>query len=104
MRLTRRKMFGLPAVLFADAPKVSRLDVFPVTYPVTGHFRFFPKPERPTLLVKLTAEDGTVGWGQSVPIPAWSYETPIESLAAIRELLAFYPDRVSIEIGGGAGR
>jgi uncharacterized protein (DUF427 family) len=29
----------------------------------------------------------------------WSYETPIEPVAVIRELLAFYPDRVAIEIG-----
>jgi L-alanine-DL-glutamate epimerase-like enolase superfamily enzyme len=27
------------------------------------------------VVVKLTADDGTVGWGQSVPIPKWSYET-----------------------------
>jgi uncharacterized protein (DUF427 family) len=42
--------------------------------------------------------------GQTAKNAVWSYETPIESVAAIRELLAFYPDRVSIEIGGGAGR
>ena len=30
----------------------------------------------------------------------WSYETPIEAVAAISGYLAFYPDRVdSIEIG-----
>jgi uncharacterized protein (DUF427 family) len=27
----------------------------------------------------------------------WTYETPSESVAAIREHLAFYPDRVTIE-------
>ncbi len=42
--------------------------------------------------------------GQTAKNAVWSYETPIEPVAAIRELLAFYPDRVSIEIGGGAGR
>ena len=25
--------------------------------------------------MKITAGDGTVGWGQSVPAPRWSYET-----------------------------
>jgi L-alanine-DL-glutamate epimerase-like enolase superfamily enzyme len=25
--------------------------------------------------VKITADDGGVGWGQSVPVPQWSYET-----------------------------
>jgi uncharacterized protein (DUF427 family) len=29
----------------------------------------------------------------------WSYETPFERMAAIRELLAFYPDKVSIQAG-----
>jgi L-alanine-DL-glutamate epimerase-like enolase superfamily enzyme len=27
------------------------------------------------VLVKLTADDGTVGWGESVPSPRWGYET-----------------------------
>ena len=27
------------------------------------------------VLVKVTADDGTVGWGQSLPVPKWSYET-----------------------------
>ena len=31
------------------------------------------------VVVKIMAEDGTVGWGQSVPTPRWSYET-IESV------------------------
>jgi uncharacterized protein (DUF427 family) len=30
---------------------------------------------------------------------AWSYEDPKSDVAAIRGLLAFYPDRVSVEIG-----
>ena len=31
------------------------------------------------MAVKITADNGIVGWGQSVPIPRWSYET-IESV------------------------
>ena len=27
------------------------------------------------MVVKITADNGTVGWGQSVPVPKWSYET-----------------------------
>lgn len=30
---------------------------------------------------------------------AWSYEEPKADVAAIRGLLAFYPDRVTVEIG-----
>ena len=40
--------------------------------------------------------------GEAARNAVWSYETPIEPVGAIRELLAFYPDRVAIEIGGGA--
>ncbi len=29
----------------------------------------------------------------------WSYEQPYDGVAAIRELLAFYPDKVAFEIG-----
>jgi uncharacterized protein (DUF427 family) len=42
--------------------------------------------------------------GQTARNAVWSYETPIEPIAVIRELLAFYPDRVSIEIGARAAR
>ena len=39
-----------------------------------GRFKFFEGPRgqpagRPAVLVKITADDGTVGWGQSVPTP-----------------------------------
>jgi len=64
------------------------MEVFPATYAVQGHFRFFPKPERPTLFVKLTAEDGTTGWGQSVPIPTWSYESPESVAITLKQYLA----------------
>jgi L-alanine-DL-glutamate epimerase-like enolase superfamily enzyme len=52
-----------------------------VDYPVAGRFKFFPsspdgRPCRPTILVRITASDGSTGWGQSVPSPRWSYETP----------------------------
>ena len=29
----------------------------------------------------------------------WSYEQPYDEVASIRELLAFYPDKVAVEIG-----
>lgn len=60
--------------------RIASIEVFPMTYPMVGRFKFFEGPEgtptgRSTVMVKLTTEDGTVGWGQSVPIPKWSYET-----------------------------
>jgi L-alanine-DL-glutamate epimerase-like enolase superfamily enzyme len=61
--------------------RVERVETFSVTYPVAGHFKFFERPlgrppGRPTVVVKVTADEGTVGWGQCVPSPRWSYETP----------------------------
>ncbi len=59
---------------------IARIDTFPMLYPVVGRFKFFEGPQgrrpgRQAVLAKVTASDGTVGWGQSVPIPRWSYET-----------------------------
>jgi L-alanine-DL-glutamate epimerase-like enolase superfamily enzyme len=88
MQFSRREMLAMPAALLADSPKIAKAEIFPVTYGVTGHFRFFPKPERPALMVKITAEDGTSGWGQSVPIPTWSYETPESARHTLENYLA----------------
>lgn len=83
--MTRRHLLKTVAVFAAaPAPAIRKIEVFPVPYPVAAHFKFFTKPERPSVLVKMTAEDGTVGWGQSVPIPTWSYET-IESVMVTLE-------------------
>lgn len=95
MKLPRRDLLksGLAALVGtplagAAVPPIRRIEAIPATYPVTAFFRFFPKPERPTLLVKITLEDGSTGWGQSVPIPTWSYETPASVETAIRDYLA----------------
>ena len=37
--------------------------------------------------------------GRTARNAVWSYEQPYESLKVIKDLLAFYPDRVSFEIG-----
>ena len=88
--LTRRQILTLPlaAAAAAAAPPIRKVEIFSAPYRVTAYFRFFPKPERPTLMVKLTCEDGTVGWGQSVPIPTWSYETPESAASTLRDYLA----------------
>lgn len=59
---------------------IQTIETFPLNYPTIGRFKFFEGPKgrpvgRPAVLVKITASDGTVGWGQSVPVPKWSYET-----------------------------
>lgn len=60
--------------------KIAEITAYPMVYPTAGRFKFFEGPKgramgRPAVAVKITAEDGTVGWGQSVPSPRWSYET-----------------------------
>jgi uncharacterized protein (DUF427 family) len=37
--------------------------------------------------------------GRTARNAVWSYEAPYESMQAIKGLLAFYPDKVAVEIG-----
>lgn len=70
---------------------IDRIEAFPVLYPTVMRFKFFEGPQgegRPVVLIKITASDGTVGWGESVPVPRWSYETLEGATAAIRDYLA----------------
>ena len=85
--MTRRTLL-LAALAPAQSPPITRIEVFPLAYPVTGYFKFFTKPERPAIFVKVTCEDGTIGWGQSVPIPTWSYETLESATHTLRNYLA----------------
>ncbi|MEX0704395.1 MAG: enolase C-terminal domain-like protein, partial [Planctomycetales bacterium] len=58
--------------------RIVSIESFPVSYPVSGRFRFFAgkaPPRRETIIVKIADDSGNVGWGQSVPSPTWSYET-----------------------------
>lgn len=76
-----------------DGPDVAEIEVFPVTYPMVGRFKFFEDPEgtltgRASAIVKITATDGTVGWGESIPIPKWSYETLESVTTTLRGYLA----------------
>ncbi len=69
--------------------KIDRIEFFPVRYPMTGYFKFFSGAHgadgRAAVIVKITADDGTVGWGQSVPIPRWSYETLETATLVLRD-------------------
>ena len=73
---------GLRRSVFAkkrSKTKIDRIDLFPMRYPMTGYFKFFTGPHgsagRAVVIIKITADDGTVGWGQALPIAKWSYET-----------------------------
>ncbi len=60
--------------------RIDRVEAFGLIYPTRGRFKFFEDAlgrsvGRATVVIKITASDGTVGWGQSVPTPRWSDET-----------------------------
>src|SRR2546427_232603 len=81
--------------------KIASITVFPVSYRTVGWFRFFEGPKgrpsnRPSVVVKVTADDGTVGWGQSVPAHRWSYETVETVQSTITEYLA--PELVGLDV------
>lgn len=84
-----------PLLTFAKEPTmatIERIDLFPMRYPMTGYFKFFTGPHggagRAAVIVKITADDGTIGWGQSVPIAKWSYETLETATVALRDYFA----------------
>jgi L-alanine-DL-glutamate epimerase-like enolase superfamily enzyme len=104
--MTRRNFIAaqlaLPLALRAAAPpitpvartpmKIERIELFPVRYPMTGYFKFFAGPKgeagRGAVIIKITAHDGAVGWGESVPLPTWGDETLESAVIALRRYLA----------------
>jgi len=67
--------------------KIQSIEAIPVAYPTAGRFKFLEGPSipngRPAVLVKITADNGSIGWGESVPIPTWTYETIEAVISAI---------------------
>jgi L-alanine-DL-glutamate epimerase-like enolase superfamily enzyme len=68
--------------------RIVRVDVGRFDYPLVGDFKFFKSPARATALVRLTDEDGIQGWGQSVPVETWTYETVESVESTLRQYLA----------------
>jgi len=72
---------------------IARIETIPLTYPTIGRFKFFEGPDgkplgRQSVIVRITADDGSVGYGQSVPINKWSYETLETVQSTIERYLA----------------
>ena len=81
--------------------RIAKIETFPLIYPTVGRFKFFEGPKgrplgRPTVLVKMTADSGAVGWGQSVPSQRWSYET-LESVQSTIDLY-LAPELIGLEV------
>ena len=103
MIVNRRQFASVAASTAASLPhlaiaqdgrrvKIDRIELFPLRYPMTGYFKFFTGPHgsagRAAVIIKVTADDGTIGWGQSIPIAKWSYETLETSTVVLREYYA----------------
>ena len=67
---------------------IARVEVGRFDYELVGEFKFFKTPVRPSIVVRLTDENGVQGWGQSVPIETWTYETVESVETTLRHYLA----------------
>jgi muconate cycloisomerase len=80
-----------PATL--PAIKIERIELFPVVLPLRmvltlprGASRSMAEGKQ-IILVKMTADDGTTGWGEAGPSRRWSAETTQSCLTTIRDYL-----------------
>jgi len=73
--------------------RIAKVEVFPVALPMKAVLTLprgashTPDVGRRSAVVKMTADDGTVGWGESMPSPRWSAETLESCVAAQRRYL-----------------
>lgn len=79
---------------------IASVQTFPVPYPTVGWFKFLEGPKgkpagRASVVVKITADNGAAGWGQSVPTHRWSYETLETVQTTIQNYLA--PELVGLD-------
>jgi L-alanine-DL-glutamate epimerase-like enolase superfamily enzyme len=73
--------------------RIVKIEIGRFDYAIVGEFKFFkPGPDgrvtRPSVLVRLTDDAGLTGWGQSVPVPSWTYETVESVLTTLESHLA----------------
>jgi L-alanine-DL-glutamate epimerase-like enolase superfamily enzyme len=68
--------------------RIVGVDVGRVDYPLVGEFKFFKGGARPSVLLRLIDADGREGFGQSVPIETWTYETVESVETTLRHYLA----------------
>ncbi|HEY9172949.1 MAG TPA: enolase C-terminal domain-like protein [Verrucomicrobiae bacterium] len=79
---------------------IAAIETLPVIYPTVGWFKFLEGPKgkpagRASVVVKITADNGAVGWGQSVPAHRWSYETVETVQNTIQNYLA--PEMIGLD-------
>jgi len=100
--MTRREFLGAAAgcagtILTGGGagkgPAIAKIEALPITIPMLKEFRISgglvgdSSSGAPHVYVRVTAEDGTVGWGESRPSRRWSYETLETVVSTIRRYL-----------------
>ncbi|MGA6154077.1 mandelate racemase/muconate lactonizing enzyme family protein [Stenotrophomonas sp. NPDC087984] len=74
--------------------RITAVEVFPVAVPFARRFVLgsgavgTPDQAGAVVFVKLTTEDGVVGWGEQRALPSWSYETAETITVVIKRHLA----------------
>jgi len=68
--------------------RIVRIETGRLDYPLVGEFKFFKGGARPSVVVRLTDDAGVQGWGQSVPVETWTYETVETVETTLRGYLA----------------
>src|ERR1044072_3562901 len=74
---------------------IARVEVGRFDYDLIGDFKFFKNGVRPTVVVRLTDQNGLHGFGQSVPVETWTYETVESVETTLRRYIA--PAIVGVE-------
>jgi len=77
----------------SEMARIVRVETGRLDYAFAGSFKFFRPREdgvirRPSVLVRLTDDEGRTGVGQAVPVPSWSYETVESILTTLDRYLA----------------
>ena len=67
---------------------IARVEVGRFDYDLIGDFKFFKTGVRPTVVVRLTDDNGVQGFGQSVPVETWTYETVESVETTLRHYIA----------------
>ncbi|MBE0658158.1 MAG: mandelate racemase [Bryobacteraceae bacterium] len=85
----RRREFLATAMIpvIPKAPVIVKVEYWVRPYRTKAYFKFFRNSQRASVIVKITAEDGTVGWGQAVPVETWSYESVEACEATLKHYL-----------------
>ncbi|MBP6963183.1 MAG: mandelate racemase [Armatimonadetes bacterium] len=75
-------------------PRIAAIDAFPLRLPYLTEFKISrgsvggPAAGAPHVYVRVTADTGDLGWGESRPSPRWSYETQESVVTTINNYLA----------------